>query len=348
MHTIKFLPTVAAFNQAFQSCCETYDALDMYVAWVGDPRAVLPFEHISQLKAIRAVVGVAFSQSHPDGIRWLMEQARIRIANAKPLFHPKVFLFSRKGRQVALIGSSNFTCQGFCANMETNVLIEGEAEDKQLVLLRADLAVWRTKDRSFVPTPSWLSRYEKKYKDRRKRMRNSGLDDEVEEEGGAAENSAWIAAASWEIYYRMVIRKLRGQERNYRKLLEYRLNFFDLVEERIPIPWRTEYFLDLENRKIMAGETPHGWLGHVGASGAFRHLLANGSPARHERIVAAINSISRLSHPVDWRELRRQLIRLTNMGPTMKVWSRLLAITRPDLFCTISAPSVRRNLSALG
>jgi hypothetical protein len=29
----------------------------------------------------------------------------------------------------------------------------------------------------------------------------------------------------------------------------------------------------------------------------------------------------------------------------MKVWGRLLAIVRPDLFCTISAPHVRRNIA---
>ena len=29
----------------------------------------------------------------------------------------------------------------------------------------------------------------------------------------------------------------------------------------------------------------------------------------------------------------------------MKVWGRLIAIVRPDLFCTISAPQVRKNIA---
>ena len=110
-------------------------------------------------------------------------------------------------------------------------------------------------------------------------------------------------------------------------------------------PWTTQYFKDIEKRRIIGGMKQYGWLGHVAASGQFRSLLANGTPKQWTTIVEAVNAIAALNRPIPWSELTAQLDRLISLGPTMKVWGRLLCLVRPDLYCTVAAVSVRQNLS---
>ena len=52
-------------------------------------------------------------------------------------------------------------------------------------------------------------------------------------------------------------------------------------------------------------------------------------------------------HPVQWNLLERRLNSLVALGPSMKVWSRLLCLVRPDLYCTIASQVVRRHLSTV-
>jgi hypothetical protein len=40
-----------------------------------------------------------------------------------------------------------------------------------------------------------------------------------------------------------------------------------MVKGKLSIPWTTDYFKDVEKRRVMDGIKQYGWLGHVGASG---------------------------------------------------------------------------------
>lgn len=95
----------------------------------------------------------------------------------------------------------------------------------------------------------------------------------------------------------------------------------------------------------MGGIEPHGWFGHIGASGRLKGLLKSGTKKQHQTIADALNAITELELPIDWQKLDALLSRLVKLGFTMKVWSRFLCLLRPDLYCTISSLSVRRNLS---
>jgi hypothetical protein len=119
----------------------------------------------------------------------------------------------------------------------------------------------------------------------------------------------------------------------------------DAAAREVPVPWTTLYFQDIEKRRIIGGIKQYGWLGHVGASGKFRSLLAHGTPKQWTRIVESINAIAELNPPIPWSQLKSHLDRLISLGQTMKVWGRLLCIVRPDLYCTVAAVSVRQNLS---
>jgi hypothetical protein len=154
-------------------------------------------------------------------------------------------------------------------------------------------------------------------------------------------SASWLRNATWDTYWKKLQDGLQQHKRNtddYQKGL-------DAAAERLPLPWTSQYFDDLERRKIIGGIEPYGWLGHVAASGQFRRLLAKGSQTQRRTIVEAINGIARLTPPLNWTYLAQLLEKLCKLGPTMKVWSRLLTLVRPNLYCTIASISVRKNLS---
>jgi hypothetical protein len=142
-----------------------------------------------------------------------------------------------------------------------------------------------------------------------------------------------------------VIKGLKNHSTKYHDSLSNKVDLLNLYKQELSLPWKAEYFKDLEKRRLIGGMGQYGWLGHVAASGDFRRMLANGTSKEHQTIVNSINAIAALSVPLDWKTLQKHLNNLVALGPTMKVWGRLLALVRPDLFCTISAPQVRRNIA---
>lgn len=334
------------FTAEFARCCQEYNALKIAVAWCGSPNQILPYKFLENFSGtLKAIVGIAFNHTHPDAIEWFLGiGADIRVfKDDAELFHPKIYLFRDQQRYALFIGSSNLTYGGFYANYETNCLIEGIESPKRandLALLEETLAKWHSQAFSFKPTKRWLNGYRKRYKAAAHKQRKQGLrTPPISEE--EISTASWLQHADWDIYYKKVLEGLKQRERNgqgYHDVL-------DAAAQKLPIPWATEYFEDIEKRRIMGGITQYGWLGHVGASGQFRSLLANGTSKQKTSIVEAINAIAQLDLPIPWSQLKSYLDSLIALGPTMKVWSRLLCIVRPDRYCTVAAISVRQNLS---
>jgi hypothetical protein len=153
----------------------------------------------------------------------------------------------------------------------------------------------------------------------------------------------WLQHVNWAGYYKVVRARLTryGNEQDYHHVL-------DAAGREIPVPWKTEYFEDIEKRRIIGGMgEPYSWLGSVAASGQFRSLLANGTPKQWAIIAESINALAGLNPPIPWSQLRLHLDALISLGPTMKVWSRLHCIVRPDLYCSVAGDSVRRILSQM-
>lgn len=341
------LDSQTRFMKEFHRCCRTYRTLDIAVAWLGNPSKGEPFRSLRDIAPkTRVVAGVAFFHTHPEGIHWFIDnEADIRIfEDGAVVFHPKLYLFQKPKGFALFVGSSNFTNSGFTKNQETNFLIEGtytKTPPSNLLAARGLIESWRQDAVSFVPTDDWLQRYRVKYQNIANRHQKQGtpaphITDEK------TSGSSWIKVADWSIYYREVAARLAnlggGEEHHH---------ILDLASEKLPIPWRRPYFNDAENRRIIGGYRPYGWLGHVGANGDFRRILANGTQAEQTTIVQSINAAARLQSPVRWNLLERRLNSLVALGPSMNVWSRLLCLVRPDLYCTIASKSVRRNLSTV-
>jgi hypothetical protein len=342
------LSSSSSFTREFERCCTEYDNLHIAIAWCGNPDKGygLPFTHLKRFKGkVVATAGRAFDQTHPDGIEFFRaRKADLRIfRDGAVLFHPKVYLFTSADRVALFVGSSNFTYSGFYTNAEINVLIEGPVGSPnahRLDELQRQLKAWHLDPLSFIPTDAWLADYRKKFELNQQAQKRSPVQTplQYEEQVPAA---SWLTNATWDTYYQKVLDGLEEHERDKQEMLD----FFDTVRKNLPLPWTVAYFDDLERRRIIGGYEPYDWFGHVGASGQFRHLLAGGTAGEKTTVVDVLNEIGGINPPVDWDRLGKLLDRLISVGPSMKVWSRLLCLVRPDLYCTVAAPSVRKQLS---
>ena len=291
------------------------------------------------------MIGVAFNHTHPDAIEWLRRiGADVRIfKDDAGLFHPKIYLFREHKRYALFVGSSNFTYGGFFANYEINCLIEGAlSQDRtnDIDVLEQTIAKWHTEAFSFRPSNRWIKDYRYRYEQTKQKQRIQGLltPPLLEEEISSA---SWLQHADWDIYYQKVLEGLKnheGSDQNYHDVL-------DAAARELSLPWESAYFEDIEKRRIMGGMNPYPWLGHVAASRQVRKLFAKGPQKPWATIVSSINAIAQLDQPIPWSKVKSNLDRLISLGPTMNVWGRLLCLVRPDLYCTVSAPSVRKSIS---
>lgn len=335
--------------EEFERCCREFSTPKIACAWCGDPALIFPYSHLNSdsdsKRKIQIITGISFNQTHPDSIKFFIDNDfDLRIFRAKvSLFHPKIYLFTNKKKFALFIGSSNFTYSGFHKNIEINQLTEGELignNNKQVKFLEASIDQWRSEKNSFSPTQQWLKKYTKAYNKQRKKEKDNKIQTPSQVED-LIPRSNWLSQATWSLYYKKVIEGLKEKERN-----EFRYaDLLNIVAKKLPIPWKPSIFDDIENRRIIGGMGEYGWLGHVAASGAFRKLMANGSTKVKRTTVTAINNICSLSFPLDMDKLDENIADLLALGPTIKVWSRIFTIIRPDLFCTVASPSVRTNLS---
>ncbi len=275
-------------------------------------------------------------------IQWLLDKAAaIRIfRKEKGLFHPKLYLFTDGNRYALFAGSSNLTYCGFYENFEANVLVEGvlstgAADVRKLQVL---LKQWRGEEFSFTPNKKWLNDYRKDHKRDRDAQRKAGIKTEALEEENFGPN--WLQKADWQTYYQEVS---KGMKKNRRDIKGFQ-RVLDAAAQRLSLPWKTSYFEDSERRRIIGGVKPYGALGHVFASGTFGHLVKH----RKESwgiLVGTLNQIAESEPPITWSKLESRLRKLVGLGNTMKVWGRILALIRPDLYCSVSSKSVRRELA---
>jgi hypothetical protein len=136
---------------------------------------------------------------------------------------------------------------------------------------------------------------------------------------------------------------MKGIKRHHRNAQSFH-RVLDAAAQHLLPPWKTSYFNDPEIRRIIGGIGPYGTLGHVFASGKFGHLVKHRKES-WGTLVGAVNQIAKLNTPIVWGELESRLRKLVGLGNTMRVWGRVLCLIRPDLYCSVSSASVRRELA---
>lgn len=345
MLQLKILTSPKDFAVEFERCCTQYDSLHFGVAWCGTPASLPAYRHIKRLKKqVHATIGIGFCQTHPEGIKSLITAGvKVRIfKDDQSLFHPKIYYFASTHKVAVFIGSSNLTSGGLSQNHEVNVLLEGEVgsfELNQINSLLKTMDEWRSDTFSFNPTNEWIEKYSKNYFDLRLREKKIDAVSEAHTDNELSDAS-WLENATWRTYYESVVEGLQSNNRNADDFFQV----FHAAEQWLPIPWKLEHFDQLEARRVAWGGEQYGAMGNVGASGRFKHLLKNGSPGEKQTLVNTINAIHSLN-PIEWKQLESLLNQLIQLGPTMKVWSRIVCLVRPDAYCTISSNRLRKNLS---
>ncbi|MDX9848857.1 MAG: phospholipase D family protein [Tenuifilaceae bacterium] len=333
-----------SFASEFERCCNQYTSLKMAIAWCGDPSHILPYSYLTSTENkmnVEIIVGVTFNQTHPDAIQYFLDNGiGVRIFKVEiNLFHPKFYLFKVNNKFALFVGSSNFTYSGFYNNTEINSLSEND-NSEQIHNIESLFSQWQSDNYSFVPGEKWLKKYRKAYRQQRSIERKNKITTPRDNEESIS-TSNWLTQANWKLYLHKVNKGLSEKERDkfgYSAVL-------DAAQTKLPLPWDITIFDQIENRRIIGGMGKYGWLGHVAASGTFRQFMANGSRANKRAAVAAINNICGFMVPLNLKILAKELNKLTQIGPTIKVWSRILTILRPDIFCTVASTSVRENLS---
>jgi hypothetical protein len=238
------------------------------------------------------------------------------------------------------VGSSNLTYRGFYENFESNVLIEGplSTDAADVLELKVLLEKWRGSEFSLKPDKKWLDEYRKDHKRDRDAQRKAGIKTEAFVEEGFDPN--WLEKADWQTYHQKVV---EGMKKSGRDMAVFH-NVLDAAAQLLSPPWKTSYFKDPERRRIIGGVKPYGPMGHVFASRNFGHLVKNQSRTSGA-IVNAVNQIAKMKPPIEWSEFESRLGQLVGLGNTMKVWGRVLALIRPDLYCSVSSIPLRRELA---
>ena len=345
---MQVLVTAKEISAEFKRCCSVYSTLDFAVAWAGSSEYGVPFDGLGKLKDITATVGIAFNQTHPDGLQALLDlKATVKVMDNKSdsTFHPKVFLFRKEQKACLIVGSSNLTNSGFTRNTEACVSCEtnNADQDVQFQKILKQLQKWHGDKNAFNPDLAWLEQYRKSYDETRRKQRKAGLLSPSDKDNPNG-TSEWLSEASWDDYYQRVSTRLSEKpdlDEGYRHVL-------DSAKHSLPHPWVQTYLDDIETRKLIGGRRPeYGCLGNTTASGIFAGLLKSGTKQQHTTILSAINTsaVLQMKSDSDWLTLREALSSLFDLGFKMNCWGRLLCISRPDLYSTMSSKVLKGNLS---
>ncbi len=120
----KLLHQQSDLRSAFTAHCRSADDIWIASAWATNSCDVSSclWDARSQVRVL--VVGLDFFQTDPAFLRRFRRFLRVGDAGAM-VFHPKVYLFRRRGSFACIIGSSNLTHGGFGTNVEVNVEVTG-------------------------------------------------------------------------------------------------------------------------------------------------------------------------------------------------------------------------------
>lgn len=165
MADTKLIPTTAAALEALSALTGWAEQLDLAYAWASSAAGSAAHWKALPLKKVRrAVVGTHFAQTEPFVLKQLHGQGTLRVfADADGVFHPKVILGRNGTTAKALIGSSNFTSNGFGGNTELNVLVSGATSDDVLTQIQLFIdGLWNAPE-AFTPDEEWFERYEDIY-----------------------------------------------------------------------------------------------------------------------------------------------------------------------------------------
>ena len=340
---VEFLPDAEAVGHRFTELLAKADSVDIVVAWAGNPRTgVQRLLWKARHKVRRLVVGCTLFNTHPEFLERWQDQPHFRVVrHTTELFHPKLYLFRRRGDVYLLAGSSNLTDGGFEKNREANVLLKAVGKNRSLVA--AGVAYMKAcYDEASIPRGtewrSWLAGYRSRWtKMRRLRARPLDPDDPGNARHPRRHGLSGLGAWSFPEYFT----RLRKGNNAYDLRLADWLDPLEKIRDRwAEAGWRLRA-MPIEDRRLVAGQRDREAEGAaafgVMGQGHFLHAVIY-EPARIDAALHAIPRQGGVQHS-DWAAFCKAYSRAFPHAAVGSA-SRLLSLWRPDVFFSANAASV--------
>jgi len=346
---------VTAFASALQ-WCEQFTICSAWASAHGGHGVTwkLLEPHLPKLK--RAIIGIHFYQTEPWVLWQLFNETKLNLGRLPDgTFHPKVYLFENGEQFRALIGSANFTVAAFTNNREASVLICGDKQDPLFMELEGFLTL--AVRESSIPSQKDIEHYEEKFKELascRDDLNETvvlGVEPLEETPLDVKLNFSWaqymeqLRAIDHE---KPVFDSTEWSEKYQKDLPNSWISTAELCQKLIQEYGSLHKMSDID-RKAYCGTSSHHpeiydprWFGNMSGYGFFSQLVID----EPEKLDDALSLIP-LTGTVSDKVIERYFDRISKLERTYTAASfRLLAMKRPDLFCSPNGPN-REKLSDL-
>ena len=116
----------------------------------------------------------------PNSLEWLLDKTNIEVRICEERFHTKGYIFYNGESVTTFIGSSNLTGEALCVNLEWNLKVNSQLNDKLTTSILSEFErMWN----SAVPlTKEWIAEYRLRYE-----LHNKPRSEEESEESPGAQ-----------------------------------------------------------------------------------------------------------------------------------------------------------------
>lgn len=343
---------VRQLRRLFNEC----SSCEIAVAWAS--KGFEGFELLSQhrSKISRMIVGIHFYQTDPEFIEEFITDERVRfIMSTDGVFHPKVYLFTRKdGEREFVIGRPNFTSGGFQRNEEVAVLITSQdvgAESAIHDVRKGMEMYWQNREKFPVMTGADLAAYREARERKKSLLKALGSQyGKPKSNGGKHPLKVKVLQMTWPQYFEMV--KNEPPHGSHDNSFQGRLEVIRAVQNQFQI---SSHFEDIEEswRNRIAGIAydddgkAFDWFGTMKPARIFKTAIAD----KYTVISEALDAIPEnkpVSNDHYSKFIQRFRVAFPNGGDGVATATRLLAMKMPDYFLCFNDPNKKRLYDEFG
>lgn len=351
---MKMLVTPRSISDAMQYCMKSYHHYYWSVAWAGWDGKQCEFKELHMLsinprRFTKIVIGTHFYQTHPEFIRRFRGHDGIRFCLINDeLFHPKVYFFENGERDWAcIVGSANFTVSALTRNVEACLYFTSDdpvdGDVRRDILSMINNAWKKASPGNEIDIAKYTKLWSRSRKavmgkstpKKRKKEKINGI--KIDHEGAIG----GLLKADWKQYSMAVTSTERYKDNCGNAVLA--------ALDELHVLWRKkEYALmnDEERKKLLGTSGNYAWLGDMKHARIFMRDRAKTA----NKVSAAMAKIP-LNHNMDvtrkhYDAFLRQWQKIPHAA--IGVATRLLAVRRPDVFCSVNRRCRDKLCGSLG
>ncbi|MCW0232894.1 MAG: phospholipase D family protein [Ferrovibrio sp.] len=347
---MKILHKSATIADAFKREIENCRYIHISVAWAGTdfPGYKLLLRYTRRIK--QAVIGTHFYQTDPDFIAQFIGNPVVHfVPHTNGVFHPKIFLFDRKGGGWAgLVGSANFTHSAFSRNEEVCVYLTDKDDPDGSVRWSLDDAMAHHFSLGKSAESLWLDDYRLAAERNRSRLKALG-GYENQENSKKRLYEASIIKMDWPTFYA----DIRSEGNNPPTYFNRRIEVLTKARELLSSHATFSDIPILERGQLAGfreGEEGWGWFGSMKGAGRFKKLV-NRYPAALAKALENIpmeGPVFKKHYLAYANQYQKAFENVDGIGHGLATATRLLAMKRPDYFVCLDKANKKALQEGLG